>query len=271
MPYRKFRVTALLISLAWSGTACSQAPSPAATADQPATPATTDTPAVVATIERQGWEVMGEFEAPGGLRGFAGIAGQRPLAVYVTPDGEHAIVGTMVDELGRDVGEAALKRLVAQPTSKRVWARLEESRWVRDGRADAPRIVYTFSDPNCPYCHRFWESARPWVDSGKVQLRHVLVGVIREDSANKVAAILEADSPSDALALNERNYADGGISPLPTVSTAVRSLLAANEMLMLELGFQGTPGILFLDDEGLLQRRSGMPTPQDLPVVLGPQ
>ncbi len=47
--------------------------------------------------------------------------------------------------------------------SAKMWAKLEASAWVRDGKADAPRVVYTFSDANCPYCHNFWEAARPWV------------------------------------------------------------------------------------------------------------
>ncbi|MFP5405202.1 MAG: thiol:disulfide interchange protein DsbG, partial [Gammaproteobacteria bacterium] len=145
--------------------------------------------------------------------------------------------------------------------SKRTWAQLEASHWVADGKADAPRIVYTFSDPNCPYCNRFWQASRPWIDSGKVQLRHVLVGVIRADSANKAAAILAEG--------NERNFAKGGIDPAPTVPAQVREKLSANQQLMVELGFQGTPAILFRDDEGLVQRRSGMPAEQDLPVVLG--
>lgn len=260
-----FSPMSLALALAITATtACSRAQEPAA---QP----TKERPEVIRSIESQGLEVFGEFEAPGGLRGFAGLAGQRPLAVYVTPDGGHALVGTLVDAKGQDVGEPHLQRLVAAPVSKRIWAQLEKSRWVADGRPDAARIVYTFSDPNCPYCNRFWQAARPWVDSGKVQLRHILVGVIREDSANKAAAILGAPSPGEALARNERAYASGGIAGAATVPTNVRAQLDANEKLMLELGFQGTPGILFRDSDGIVQRRSGLPAAGDLPVVLGPR
>lgn len=264
MSIHKFVTTPLLVAFAWSGAACSQAREPAGVDE-------TRKPEVVKTVEEQGLEVLGEFEAPGGLRGFAGVAGQRPVAVYVTPDGEHAVVGTLVNAQGKDMGAAALQRLVAGPTSATIWAQLEDSHWVGDGRSDAPRVVYTFSDPNCPYCHAFWEAARPWVEAGKVQLRHVLVGVIREDSANKAAAIWESDSPGEALIHNERNFDNGGINPTATVPQHVRNKLTDNEMLMVEMGFRGTPGILFRDEAGLVQRRSGMPTPSDLPVVLGPR
>ncbi len=52
----------------------------------------------------------------------------------------------------------------------------------RDGKDNAPKIIYMFSDPNCPYCNRFWQLARPWVDSGKVQIRHIMVGILSHDS-----------------------------------------------------------------------------------------
>ena len=58
-----------------------------------------------------------------------------------------------------------------------------------DGRADAPRKVYVFLDANCVYCAEFWADARPWVDSGKVQLRYVMVAVIAPTSvANAIVA-----------------------------------------------------------------------------------
>jgi thiol:disulfide interchange protein DsbG len=255
-------------------TACSQAEEPDKSppaAVEAVSAVITDKPAVIEAIEAQGLEVLGEFDAPSGLRGYAGMAGQRPVAVYATADGQHAVVGTLVNAQGEDAGAEALQRLVAEPMSKRTWAQLEASDWIVDGKPDAPRVVYTFSDPNCPFCNKFWQAARPWVDSGKVQIRNIMVGVIRPDSANKVATIYAAASPSEALERNERNYANGGIEPAATVPADVRSRLDTNEKLMMDLGFQGTPGILFRDEQGLVQRRSGMPPATDLPTVLGPR
>lgn len=64
--------------------------------------------------------------------------------------------------------------------------------WILDGKKEAPVIVYVFADPFCPYCKQFWQKARPWVDSGKVQLRTILVGVIKPESPATAAAILAA-------------------------------------------------------------------------------
>ena len=257
---KQLNITAAVLALTLAGTAgCSHAEEPGKAR-----------PAVIDTIEEHGLEVFGEFDAPGGLRGFAGVVGQQPVAAYVTPDGEHVLVGQLINVAGKDVGAKHLQRLVAKPMSDRIWSQLEDSTWVADGADDAPRVVYTFSDPNCPFCNRFWQAARPWVEAGKVQIRHVMVGVIKADSANKVAAILTAPSPSAMLARNEREFAGGGIDGSATVPSRVRGQLDANQRLMHELGFQGTPGILFRDADGVVQRRAGMPTASDLPTVLGP-
>jgi len=262
---------ALLLAVA----GCSQAQQSPATAKataQAASSKSANRPAVLQGIEKQGFEVIGEFDAPGGLRGFAGVVGgQQPAAAYVTADGKNVMVGTLFNEKGEDVGAAPLEKLVAKPMSDRIWKRLDGSAWVRDGRADAPRVVYTFSDANCPYCHRFWEAARPWVDSGKVQLRHVMVGVIREDSPAKAAAILGAPNPSAVFLQNEHDFSKGGIKPAATITPALANKLDANQVLMVELGFQGTPGILFRDAQGMVQRVSGMPQGEDMEKVMGPR
>lgn len=266
---RSRSILLLLSAMTLSPLACAQtASAPVAGA---AKPAAANEPAVVKTLRSQGVEFMGTFETPVGLTGYAGVAGQRPLGVYVSKDGEYAVVGTLVNAKGEDVSAAKLKELVSGPMGQQAWAKVEASHWVRDGKADAPRVIYSFSDPNCPYCNRFWEAAQPWVAAGKVQIRQILVGVIREDSANKAAAILGAASPEQALIQNERDFAKGGIKPLAVVPADVQAKLRANEATMLDLGFQGTPGILFKDADGTVQMRSGMPQGDDMQTVLGPR
>lgn len=227
-------------------------------------------PASVQALEARGLTVMQEFAVDRGMRGFAAIAGDNPIAVYVTPSGK-AIIGTRLDDKGEPLDEVTLQNLVAQPTGERAWSQLESAAWVLDGKADAPRIVYSFSDPNCIYCNRFWHSARPWVDSGKVQLRHMIVGIIKDDSATKAAAILEAPDRTAALLENERTMSRGGITPAARVSATSRSILEANHELMLLLGFRGTPGIVLKDSDGAIKKFNGMPRPDALTEVLGPR
>lgn len=230
-----------------------------------------DRPEVLDALQGQGLTVMGEFPLEGnGLRGFAAMAGQRPIAVYVASDGS-AIVGTRVGRDAKALDEPLLEELVAKPMGEQMWAQLEAATWVRDGREDAPRVVYAFSDPNCPFCNRFWHAARPWVDSGRVQLRHVLVGMLRKDSATKAAAILLADDPEAALTENETRYSDGGIKPVASVPDEIAGVLEANQLLMIELGFRGTPAVVFRVDSGLVRQIGGMPQGDSLDAVMGPR
>lgn len=226
-------------------------------------------PPIFKSIEQQGITIVGEMQVPGGLRAFAAKAGAQPLALYLTPDNKHVIVGTLVDEWGQDMAEAQLKKMLETPISESAWAKLERSTWVQDGDPKAPNIVYAFTDPNCPYCNRLWTAARPWVEGGRVQLRHVMVGVIRQDSPAKAAAILEAKSPKDALAKNELNYENGGIPPSQTVSPNMAAKLEANAALMTELGFGGTPAIVFRKADGSIGTLAGMPQDAALEMIFG--
>lgn len=255
MPH--LRLSSALLAAAFLATA------PLAQAADPAWPA------IIQAMQQQGLAHVQEFKAGADVRAFAAVAGQQPIAIYVTPDG-NAIVGSRIDAKGNNLDAGKVDELVAKPMSAAIWKQLAGATWVPDGKADAPRIVYTFSDPNCPYCNRFWQAARPWVDAGKVQLRHVMVGVIRADSPTKAAAILSARDPTAALTSNERTFQAGGIKPAPSLPDTIRKQLDANQALMAELGFQGTPGIVYLDGTGLVQRANGLPRPDALAGVLGP-
>ncbi|MQB13169.1 thiol:disulfide interchange protein DsbG [Agrobacterium sp. ICMP 6402] len=226
-------------------------------------------PAILGRIEEQGIKILGEMKVPGGLRGFAAKAGAQPLTIYLTPDNQHVIVGPLVDGDGIDVAADQLKKLSEVAIDPAVWTTLEKSSWVQDGNPEAPRVIYTFTDPNCPYCRQFWKAARPWVEGGKVQLRHVMVGVIRQDSPAKAAAILEAQSPEKAIVLNETQ--EGGIPPLSTIRRETAVSLKANEQLMTALGFGGTPAIVYKNGKGEIKTMSGLPQGGGLDEVLGPK
>lgn len=228
-----------------------------------------DRPPVLMAMEDQGLILMEEFDEDQDLRAFAGLVGDKPIAIYVLSDG-NAVVGTRLNAKGEAIDEEILQNLVAKPVSDKAWAALESATWVLDGKADAPRIVYTFTDANCPYCHLFWEAARPWVDSGKVQLRHILVGIIKEDSPAKAAAILGSSDQSAAMQENEEKFDQGGIKPADSVSGSVGKILEDNHFLMLSMGFRGTPGIVVRNDTGLIQKYRGMPQQDDLHEILGP-
>lgn len=230
-----------------------------------------DWPAPIKALEAKGIEVIGTFDAPGGLSGYAGMIEQQPLAIYLTADGKQAIVGSMIDAEGVDLSQEPLNRLVSKPMTEKVWKLLEGSSWIADGAKNAPRVIYTFTDPNCPYCNKFWKDARPWIKAGKVQVRHVIVAILGPTSPGKAAALLSAQDPQAALTQHEQQHGSGGIKPLAQVLPKVRAQLDANQMLMQQLGFSATPTILYRDGDGNLKNMQGAPSAEMLGRILGPR
>ena len=237
-------------------------------------------------LEKKGITVVGAFPSPGGLAAWAAYMGGRPIALYVTPDGKHVIAGTMLDAEGNDISRAALETAARKPMSDNVWGRLEASHWIADGQDKAPRTVYVFTDPNCPYCNKLWADARPWIDSGKVQLRHVMVGILTPTSAGKAAALLAEKNPAVALAAYERAHMGGNakalasgrpkplddsvVKPLTNIPSAVQAQLDANEKLMAALGLEATPAVVWHDAKGAVQMLQGVPDTA-LQEVFGPR
>jgi thiol:disulfide interchange protein DsbG len=228
-------------------------------------------PAPIKAVEARGAVIIGSFDAPGGLRGYAARYKGQGIALYLTADGQHVLIGNLLDAQGEDLTRAPLDKLVYQPLSKEIWARMENSTWIADGRDDAPRTVYMFSDPNCPYCNMFWQQARPWVEAGKVQVRHIMVGMLRPDSAGKSAALLSAKQPEAALNEHEAAGKASKLKALPSIPAALQKQLDANLALMSELGGMATPAIFYLDDNGRLQMQQGVPQPQLLAEIMGPK
>ena len=92
-----------------------------------------DHPAPIEALEEEGLEVHGEFDAPGGLSGFAASHRGQPMTIFVTEDGEHAIVGNLIDADANNLSEAPLERLVRGPQDETTWQSLEDSAWIADG------------------------------------------------------------------------------------------------------------------------------------------
>lgn len=228
--------------------------------------ADTSWPAPIQALVEEGLEVHARFEAPGGLEGFAASHRGREMAVYLTPDGEHAVVGTLIDAEGNDLSAAPLDEHVRRAQEAEVWQTLEQSHWIRDGDPDAERILYTFTDPNCPYCARFHEQSRPWVEAGRVQLRHVMVGILESDSPAKAAALLGADDPVEALQAHQRS--DEGIAA-SAQPREIEEQVRANNQRFESLGLMATPTTYYRRDDGRLERVQGAPQEPRLIDMMG--
>lgn len=228
-------------------------------------------PAPVKALQAKGATIKGSFDAPAGLKGYAAEYQNQGMALYLTPDGKHVLAGNLFNEKGEDLSTAPLQKLVYGPMAEAMWGRLENSTWIADGAKTAPKIIYLFSDANCPYCNLFWEQARPWVKSGKVQLRHIMVGVIREDSAAKAASLLADVNPELALQNHEQAGKASTLKAMQNVPKDIQAKLDANMKLMEGMGLSATPSIFYKDEAGHLQQQQGAPRPEALAKMMGPK
>jgi thiol:disulfide interchange protein DsbG len=145
--------------------------------------------------------------------------------------------------------------------------RLDRAHWIASGATTA-RVVYVFTDPNCPFCNDLWKAMRT-ARAPDVQVRYLLVAVISPDSRGKDAAILESAEPAAALEKHERNYDKGGITPTATVQAATAETITANEALMGALHIYGTPGLVYLDEHNEVRVFGGMPDAKQLQAIVG--
>ncbi|RDX37011.1 thiol:disulfide interchange protein DsbG [Kangiella sp. HD9-110m-PIT-SAG07] len=272
----KFSKILAALASVWILVACSNEQNKEATSntvktnqDQGALERAKQYPAPVESIIEQGVEIIDTFEAPSGMIGYAGMMRGKPLAIYVTKDKKHAIVGTLIDAEGVNLTVAVMDQLVEGPKQEQVWKELEKSAWVADGSDDAPVVIYTFTDPNCPYCHKFREAADPWIKAGKVQLRHVLVAILRKSSMDKAASILGNNDPEAMMMKHHEQFSQGGVKINQKAVEQGQVRIQLNTNMMQRFGFGATPTSFYKDEEGKIKSVQGMPQGDMLETMMG--
>ncbi len=225
-------------------------------------------PAAVKALGAQGINVQSSMDAPAGYKGYMATYRGHPIPVYLLPDGKHVVVGTLFDAQGNDLTQSALA--AAKPgLGQSAWARLGKATWIAEGPADAKRIVYVFTDTECPFCHKLWQAIQPDLRQGHVQVRYILVAVIKQESLPRAATILDATDPKAAFRRHESDFGHSPIQLEKPVADATRKKLAANTQLMSKMGIQGTPGIVYKDARGRVKMLQGMPPGPRVQAIFG--
>ncbi|MCS2150582.1 thiol:disulfide interchange protein DsbG [Scandinavium manionii] len=226
-------------------------------------------PAPVKAIEKQGITIIKSFDAPGGMKGYLGKYQDMGVTIYVTPDGKHAISGYMYDDKGTNLSEQLIQKDIYAPAGRELWQKMEKASWILDGKESAPRVIYVFADPFCPYCKQFWQQARPWIESGKVQLRTLMVGVIKPESPATAAAIMTSKDPAKTWHDYEQSGGKLKLDVPASVAPAQMQILNDNQKIMDELGANATPAIYYLNEDNTLQQVVGLPDAENLKAMMG--
>jgi len=251
---RSRRVTRWIVSLLLALTACAQAQ---------------DVPAPIRALASQGVTIKGPLTAPPGFKGYVGDYRGQSLPIYLLPDGQHVVIGTLLDASGHDLTRAPLQAAATPALDAATWAELAKASWIAEGATRPKRIVYVFTDTECPYCHKLWAATQPLLAGGDVQVRHVMVAVIAPQSRNRAAAILDAANPQAALHQHESTFGHSTVAPQPSVPAATASRIDANNALMEKLGIHGTPATVYKDADGQVRMLQGMLPADQLKAIFG--
>lgn len=146
--------------------------------------------------------------------------------------------------------------------------RLDRAKWIGTGAKSAERVVYVFTDPDCPFCNDLWKAMQT-ARAPDVQVRYLLVAVIDADSKGKDAAILESKDPVAAFEKSERNFDHGSIAPKATALPETTETISVNGDLMAALHIFGTPGLVFMDEQDQVKVFAGMPDATQLRAIVG--
>lgn len=217
-------------------------------------------------LQNQGYQFIEQIDAPADMTGWAGYKDEYPSTVFISNDQKYYIVGDLFDANDKNLTEEAIQKHVKGAVLNEVWNSLEKSKWIQDGKNSASKIIYVFVDPNCPYCHTFWNQARPWVNSGKVQLRHIMVGVIRPGSKGQAATILSAKNPEQIYKEYNLSDAKQQLKEMKNIPPTLSKALDENEKLMEKYGFYATPALIWKDQQGNIQSQQG--APKDIKLLL---
>ncbi|EJQ2007700.1 thiol:disulfide interchange protein DsbG [Cronobacter sakazakii] len=223
-----------------------------------------DLPEPVKQLEKQGITIIKPFTAPGGVQAWLGKYQDTGVTLYLTPDKKHVITGYMYDAQGNNLSEKLINDELYIPAGREMWKTLDQAKGIHEGSEQAACKVVVFADPFCPYCHKFWEQAQPYLNDKSISLKTLLVGVIRPDSGRYAAAVLGSDDPQKTWQDLESSAGKNKPALPEKTSPAAFKQIQYNQQLMTQLGANGTPAIYYLNKDRLLQQIIGLPNAEQM-------
>ena len=194
------------------------------------------------------------FPGPGGLTGIEATLQGHPTVAFATADGKYLVAGPVLNTQGEDEAHTAMMKLglIPKPASAATMAGKAAHADSFVLGASGPEIT-AFVDPNCIFCHKFYEEAKALIDAGKLRVRYVVVAFLKPSSAPKAAAILGATDPAAAMAENEKGFdegtEEGGIKPAQNPGAATISAVDNNTKLLGDSGEMATPTLIYCNQE----------------------
>jgi thiol:disulfide interchange protein DsbG len=226
-------------------------------------------PAPIQALIDRGITIKREMPAPKGFKGYVGEFAGQMTPVYLLPDGRHTTVGVLYDGRGKDLTNAAFRSATASRLDPALWDQLEHSTWIAEDTTKPERVVYVFTDTECPYCHKLWLASQAYLLHGKVQMRNIIVAEIAPVSLGRGAAVLTARNPAATLRRHEQSFGHSPVKPLASVDPKVRAKIEANRILMAHFDAFGTPAIVYRDSNDHMHTVLGQPDNATMRAIFG--
>jgi len=146
------------------------------------------------------------------------------------------------------------------------------------GDPQAPAKALVFFDPNCIWCHRFYEQVQAGVKAGKARYLMVPVAILKPSSAPKAERILQAKDPEVVFLRDERGFQtateEGGLPrTFPAARKASIDILDINTAVLADLegGKPVTPTFVVSTPHGPALHEGFVSAPVYVPQVPVPR
>lgn len=224
-------------------------------------------------FEERQINIQKTFDGGEGITGIITGSGQDLEVVYLLAGSDAITPGPLIASDGSSLSEQHELEHYLGDRLNGIRDTLEENDdlWIANGSDSADWVIYSFDDPNCPFCAAQHKELAPLVASGKLQVRHIPVAVLGASSSDLAAAALSSDDPAGNYAKYQSQFNDAGAKDAllaagdPDNADALR-ILNYNLDLMDEAGITGTPGVILPPRKGEKHPRvaRGYQTPQSL-------
>lgn len=206
-------------------------------------------PEALSVIEKAGAiKIIKEFPAANNMTGYLIRQTSNGQYAAVVAENGYVFVGAMLDKTGQNLLPEYLAKYAPATDYSPIVGEIEKAGGVVTWGKDGAPVAYVFVDPNCIFCHKALENAKPYVAAGRLQLKIVPVAFLKPSSEGRAAAILQAKDPVAALLTNENGFVEaseeGGITPV-TPNEKTTEILKAHASSMQQAGFNGTPAFIY--------------------------
>lgn len=174
--------------------------------------------------------------------------GQKVLAWMV--DDKYLAIGALLGSGGRNFSMLSAEKegLAAKPLpASTIAARAMATPGFMVGHGGP--LMAVFMDPNCIYCHKFWDAAQADISAGKLRLKVIPVGFLKPTSMAKATTILQSVDPALAWAQDEKRFQksieEGGEKPAAHLDPKAMAEVRANTALLGSTGKMATPTLVY--------------------------